>query len=76
MKITNEQEYKEALEQVEQQIGKVKKGSPEAKSYEILLDEISRYEDAHYIVSEPSPEALSKFKKDQESDPAPFKKSA
>ena len=65
MPIKSEQEYEAALKRVEGLMGATE-GTPEIEELERLTLAVVEYEDKHYHIEEPTPEALARFRQEQE----------
>ncbi|MEZ4710376.1 MAG: hypothetical protein R3A44_24450 [Caldilineaceae bacterium] len=51
--VQNEADYRYALAEIEQLMGKVKRGTPEGARFEILLAMVEAYENEHYAIEMP-----------------------
>lgn len=52
--IKNEVDYRAALAEIEELMGTIEPNSPEGDRFELLVDLVERYEDAHYPMGEQS----------------------
>ncbi len=63
----NEVDYQAALAEIERFMGNVEPGTPEGDRFDLLVDLVERYEDAHYPMGEQSdPITLLEFVMEQQ----------
>ncbi len=63
--IKTNQEYQEALKEIEGLINNVKPNTKEGDRYELLCLLVEDYEDRHFPIDDPDPIDMIKFKMDQ-----------
>ena len=63
--LKTEQEYQQAIQEIEGLINNVEPNTPEGDRYELLCLLIGDYEDKHYPIDDPDPIDMIKFRMDQ-----------
>lgn len=63
--LKTEQEYQQALQEIEGLMNNVEPNTPEGNRYELLCLLVGDYEDKHYPIDDPDPIDMIKFRMDQ-----------